>query len=66
MFRVRYTLVGYVLFQETDRYLTVNVSNRNSYTSMVIIYVAKIQKFIDINQLYDTINLLFENIFLWM
>lgn len=63
MFRVRYTMVGYVLFQETDRYLTVNVSNRNSYTSIVIIYLATIQKFIDINQIYDTINLLIETLF---
>lgn len=59
-------MVGYVLFQETDRYLTVNVSNRNSYTSMVIIYVATVEKFIDINQIYGTMNLLFENLFLWM
>lgn len=30
---------------------------------MVITYVATIQKFIDVNEIYDTINLLFENLF---
>lgn len=46
--------------------MTVHVSNRNSYTSMVIIYVATIQKFIDINQIYDTIILLSENLFFYV